>query len=241
MQQAEPRVAGVDGCRSGWFVVVQQLTSGAVDHHTVADFAAVLELCRGVEALAIDIPIGLMDTVEKGGRPVDRLARERLKPHRASSVFSPPCRPALACLTYEEAAAVTRSLSSSAATLTLQSFGLFPKLREVDALMTPRLQAWVHEVHPELCFAQMNGGLALELSKKKPAGQEMRIALLERAGFDITGRTVRRLARGGVNRTDVLDAYACCWTAARMARNAAERLSSGSDRDSRGLRMELWV
>lgn len=234
-------VAGVDGCRAGWFVVIQRLESGKVEHRTLPDFAGVLDVCAGATALAIDIPIGLMDTVDRGGRPIDRQVRDRLKPYRASSVFSPPCRPALACETYEQAAIATRLHSKTGRSLTRQSFGLFPKLREVDELMTPARQATVHEVHPELCFARMNQDRPLEVSKKKVAGQEVRVDLLRTAGFDVTGATVRRLAIGGVDRTDVLDAYAACWTAARIARGRAERVGSEPDVDSRGLRMEMWV
>lgn len=234
-------VAGADGCRAGWFVVIQHLDSGKVEHRTLPDFRSVLKVCAGASALAIDIPIGLMDTAERGGRLIDRQVRDRLKPHRTSSVFSPPCRPALVCDTYEEAVNATRLRSKTGRSLTLQSFGLFPKLREVDELMTPARQDTVHEVHPELCFARMNQNLPLELSKKRVAGQEARVDLLRAAGFEITGVTVKRLAKGGVDRTDVLDAHAACWTAARIARGQAERVGGKSEVDSRGLRMEMWV
>jgi predicted RNase H-like nuclease len=234
-------VAGADGCRAGWFAVLRDLESGATSHHVAPDFAQLLQVCSGVVALALDMPIGLMDCVEKGGRPVDRLARERLKPHRTSSVFSPPCRAALACETYEEALGVTQAHSAAGRGLTLQSFGLFPKLREVDGLMTPELQQLVREAHPELCFAGMNGGRPLEVSKQKPGGQEVRLRLLAAAGFDMAVRSVRRAARGGVGRVDVLDAYACCWTAGRIARGEAERLAGEPGVDARGLWMELWV
>ena len=234
-------VAGADGCKSGWFVVVRDLASGAVSHHSAADFAGVLELCDGVAALAVDMPIGLMDRVERGGRPADRLARERLKPHRASSVFSPPCRAALRYRTYEGAAAATRARSAESAGLTQQSFGLFPKLREVDALMTSERQKVVREVHPELCFAVMNGGRPLDLSKKTPEGQALRVDLLGAAGFDISSKSVKKLSVAGVGRVDVIDAYATCWTAARIARGEAEQLIGVPARDARGLRMELWV
>jgi predicted RNase H-like nuclease len=234
-------VAGADGCRAGWFVVLEHLESGKTEHFTARSFAALVERCAGALAIGVDMPIGLLDTVEKGGRPVDRLARERLKPYRSSSVFSPPCRPALACRTYEEAAAVTRSLSASGQALTLQSFGLFPKLREVDEAMSAERQRVVHEVHPELSFARMNGGLPLELSKQKREGQDARLELLRASGFEISATSVKRMAKAGVGRIDALDAHAVCWTAARIARGEAERLGEDSGVDARGLRMELWV
>jgi predicted RNase H-like nuclease len=238
--RVEAFVAGADGCHAGWFVVIQYLESGKTEHLTAPDFAAVLEACSGAQALGVDIPIGLPDRVEKGGRPADRLARELLKPYRSSSVFSAPCRPALACQTYEKAAAVTRARSAAGQSLTRQSFGLFPKLREVDALMTAERQRTVHEVHPELSFARMNGGRPLEVSKQHREGQDLRTELLQGAGFEISSTSVKRMAKAGVGRIDVLDAHAVCWTAARIARGEGERLGRDTDVDKRGLRMEMW-
>ncbi len=233
-------VAGADGCRAGWFVVVQDIESGKTDHLVAPSFAGVLELCSGAGVIAVDMPIGLPDRVEKGGRLVDREAREFLKPHRSSSVFSPPCRPALVCQTYEEAAAVTRALSATGRSLTRQSFGLFPKLREVDDSMTPERQRQVREAHPEVSFARMSGGRPLEVSKRQREGQDARIELLRDAGFEISSPSVKKMARAGVGRIDVLDAHAVCWTAARVARDQAERLGRDTDVDSRALRMEMW-
>ncbi|MCZ7665151.1 MAG: DUF429 domain-containing protein [Thermoleophilia bacterium] len=235
-----PVVAGVDGCKAGWFVVKQRLGTEKVEHHVVSDFAQVLELCREVSVLAIDIPIGLLDIVEDTGRPVDRLARGILSPHRASSVFPAPCRPALAHHTYEEAAAATRALSAKGRSLTRQSFGLFPKLREVDGLMTPERQAVVREVHPELCFATMNGDRPMVESKTNQEGQRQRISLLREAGFVSIEETVSSLSGKGVRIDDILDAHACCWTAARIVRAEADRIPEEPTTDSRGLRMEMW-
>ena len=220
---------------------MRSVETGETTYHTCSDFDALLKTCGGATVLAIDIPIGLPEQAERGGRPVDRLAREYLKPYRSSSVFSPPCRPTLAAGTYEEAAAITRACSSSGSSLTQQAFGLLPKLREVDELMTPDVQRWVREVHPELCFALMNEDRPLKISKKEPAGQELRVKLLRGAGFDISAKTVKRLAKAGVGRVDVLDAFAACWTAGRIARGQADHLGGGLDIDSHGLRMEMWV
>jgi len=76
----------------------------------------------------------------------------------------------------------------------------------------------------------MNNDWPLEVGKKRPAGREARISLLRAAGFEISSRTVRRAAKAGVGQTDVLDAYAACWTAARIARNQAERLGDALHR-----------
>lgn len=237
-------VVGADGCRGGWFVVTQNLRTGETEHHTVSDFAGLLDVCAGAEVVAVDIPIGLLDGVEEGGRRgrrVDDLARDRLKPHRTCCVFSAPLRPAIACQTYEEAVAATQAHSPKGCSLNKQAFGLFPKLREVDTLMTPDRQEKVREVHPELCFARMNNDSPLLEGKKKPGGRTRRIELLRNVGFELSAESVSKLAKKGVRRDDVLDAYAACWTAGRIAQRTAERLGEDLDVDSRGLRMEMWI
>ena len=236
-------VAGADGCRTGWFVVIQNLRTGETEHHTVPDFASLLCACGGADVIAVDIPIGLLEDIEEGGRRcrgVDDLARARLKPYRTCCVFSAPLRPAIACETYEEAVAATQAHSSKDCSLSKQAFGLFRKLREVDALMTPEGQARVREVHPELCFAHMNNDSPLLEGKKTPEGRALRIELLRTAGFEISDESVSKLAKHGVGRDDVLDAYAACWTAGRIARGQATCLGEGSAPDARGLRMEMW-
>src|SRR6266700_814257 len=81
-------VAGVDGCRAGWLVVHGGRAA------VCTDFAEVLTALPDDAVVAVDMPIGLVDEHEPGGRAVDRAARARLGAKR-SSVFSPPPRCAL--------------------------------------------------------------------------------------------------------------------------------------------------
>ncbi|MCE5253080.1 MAG: DUF429 domain-containing protein [Actinomycetia bacterium] len=240
MNRAGVVVAGVDGCRAGWFVVVRYLETERVKHYVAPDFREVLDGCDGASVIAVDIPIGLLDSVEEGGRPADRYARKLLGRPRSSSVFSPPCRPALTSETYEQAAAATRARSVKGRSLTRQSFHLFRKLREVDALMTPERQEVVREAHPELSFAAMNGGHALVERKIRAEGRRLRIELLRAAGFASLEELPSASAGKDVNVDDVLDAYVCCWTAMRIARGDAERIPENPTRDPRGLLMEMW-
>ena len=119
-------VAGVDGCRTGW-VVCRRDADGSLDISVVKTFA---EACEGLSILAVDMPIGLTDT-PRPGRACEGEARA-LMPGKASSVFPTPCRPALACTTHAEANAASRKLGLG---LNQQTFHLFPKMREIDALL----------------------------------------------------------------------------------------------------------
>jgi predicted RNase H-like nuclease len=139
-------IAGVDGCPAGWFVVLVELgkSTSQDEHHVCASLREVLDLEPKPSIIAVDIPIGLLDEPREGGREVDKEARRLLGTPKRSSVFTPPTRPALVSATYEVA-------QSFGAGMSHQAFGILPKIREVDQLMTPEVQETVREIHPELC------------------------------------------------------------------------------------------
>lgn len=221
-------VAGADGCRTGW-VVCRREGDGALDIAVVETLA---EACEGLSVLAVDMPIGLVDS-PRPGRACEREARALL-PGKTSSVFPTPCRPALDCATHAEANALSKTLGVG---LTRQTFHLFPKMREVDALLrgNETLRSIVHEAHPELAFARMNAGQPVLSRKRRPEGFAERLALLARHGFPWEPRSLP-----GAARDDVLDAMAVCRTALLIAQGAARRLGPGRERDRHGLPMNIW-
>lgn len=221
-------VAGADGCRTGW-VVCRRDDDGVLDIRVVKTLA---EACEGLSILAVDMPIGFVD-VPRPPRACEVAAR-KLLPGKASSVFPTPCRPALDCITHAEANALSKSLGIG---LNRQTFHLFPKMREVDALMRGdmSLHSIVREAHPELAFARMNGGKPVLSKKRKPEGFAERLDLLAQHGFNWTPQTI-----SGAARDDVLDAIAVCRTAMLIAKGAAMRLGPEHERDRYGLPMNIW-
>ena len=226
--------AGVDGCPAGWFVVCVAPQTREIVVRLCASFDAVLALRPRPDLIAIDIPIGLLDERQIGGRECDRLARCRL-PGRASSVFSPPVRGLLGATRYSQ----VRGHG-----LSIQAFGIVAKIREVDRLMTPDLQQRVYEAHPELAFRSL-AGAPLRHSKKIPAGREERLQALERlASFravrDLLDTVATRYRRSQLALDDCLDACVLAWLAGRIATGAAQRLPAQPPLDAKGLRMEIW-
>jgi predicted RNase H-like nuclease len=221
-------VAGADGCRTGW-VICRRQADGALDIRVVKTLA---EACEGLSILAVDMPIGFVD-LPRPGRACEGEAR-RLLPGKAGSVFPTPCRPALACLTHAEANATSRKLGMG---VNQQTFHLFPKMREVDALLRqkPALLDIVLEAHPELAFARMNGGKPVLSKKRQPDGYDERLRLLRKHGFKTT---IERLP--GSARDDILDAMAVCRTATLIAAGKATRLGPAEARDRFGLPMNIW-
>lgn len=234
-------VAGTDGCRIGWFVVLRNVRSGAVRCRSVPAFEALFDLSEEPAQIGIDVIIGLPDAPRKGGRACDRQARQLLGWPRSSSVFSPPAQVALARTSYDEALQSNREQSPDGVGISKQAFHLFPKLRAVDARMTPARQERVREVHPELAFFAMNDDTPLRHSKHTDEGQHEREHLLREQGFPEIATVLGTQACREVTRDDILDAHAVCWTAQRLHRGTAQRLPEEEPpRNAKGLRMEIW-
>src|SRR5579884_4014052 len=164
-------VAGVDGCRAGWVVVLGSVYTAQHCAYVVPHFQAVVALGQELGVIAVDVPIGLLSTAKKGGRDCEVRARALLG-QRGSSVFSSPTRAALAVFrrggTYQQVAAANRGGNATAPGLSRQTYGIMSKIAEVDALLigNPALRNIVYEVHPELCFREANGGTPMTASKK---------------------------------------------------------------------------
>ena len=237
-------VAGVDGCPAGWLVVLRDIDGGSVPSaRIVPPFAEVLALPEAPAVIAIDIPIGLPERSGIGGRQADIEARSRLGA-RQSSVFAVPARAAVMETEYRAACAVALAHSDPPRKVSKQTFNLFPKMREVDALMSPAKQSRVFECHPETAFWAMNAEKPLDQPKKAKSrphlpGLALRRDLLAAAGFPrlFLEETAFRTRQAGPD--DFLDACACAWSALRIYNGTAHCFPINPPLDARGLRQEI--
>jgi predicted RNase H-like nuclease len=236
-------VAGADGCRGGWFCVLRQADPPFREQAFVAkNIGGLLDHPSAPAIIAIDIPIGLPE--DGASRGCDLAARRLLGP-RAASVFLVPARGAFGAADYAAACAAARAASDPPRAISKQMFHLFPKIRELDGLMTPALQARVFECHPEAAFFMMNGRGILQEPKKRGGrvhgpGLDLRRRLLAAQGFSeaFLSEAMNR-SGGGAGADDFLDACACAWTAARIFRGEAIRFPDTPPLDIKGLRMEI--
>lgn len=194
--------------------------------------------------LAVHLPIGLLDHAQPGGRQCDRAARKVLGSGRRSSIFSAPSRDVLDAATHAEANARSKAGSSSGIGVSLQTFNITGKVREVDdALRSGRASLdRVREVHPELAFWEMGSRGLMPPSKKTTAGIQERRRLLEGTGWFTGldfGEVLARFPRRDVGRDDILDAAAACWSAGRLARSQEKRVPDRPPKDSHGLVMQI--
>ena len=221
-------VAGVDGCRAGWVVVLAQKRNSGTHLLSVKlckRFEEVLYLSPKPQMIVADIPIGLLETPEPGGRKCDQEARRLLGP-RKTSVFSPPAR----------------NQEKTTIGLSKQSIGIRPKIFEVDRLMTPVLQATVLESHPELAFRALTDE-PMKFNKKTNQGKDERLRAVGKVFPGITQdwqNGLRAFSRRQIAPDDLLDAYVLAWTALRIVEKKAQRVPADPPIDSNGLRMEIW-
>jgi predicted RNase H-like nuclease len=238
------RVAGVDGCKAGWVAVMRKLDDPAsLTLRVFSSFTEIVSLEPQLKIIAVDMPIGLPGRIGPNGRGPEKAARKHLG-ERQSSVFTVPSRTAVYEDDYRRACDTAMATSEPPKKVSKQCFHLFPKIREVDALITPELEARVHEVHPELAFWRLNGEAEMSLPKKvksraNPDGLDQRRDLLVSKGLprDFLDQKPPR----GCGRDDLLDAAVNSLIAERIFRGEAEPFPKDFLRDERGLRMAIWA
>ncbi len=232
-------VVGLDGCRQGWLGAVWQGPGHAPSAIFLKSlYEAELELPSNTVVIAVDIPLGLLDSTVPGGRPCDRQARKLLGP-RASSVFSPPAKESLLATNYEEANRFNRESGPEGTGLSKQSFAIFPKL--IDAEKSIARSHWLRdriiEVHPELCFTAMACS-PLKNAKKKAPGKDERRIWLRNSKFENLETFESNARKLGAAVDDSLDACAAAWTAWRHADGTAVCLPS--DATGPNFSMRIW-
>lgn len=244
-------VAGVDGCKAGWVAVIRRDAGTMPEAMVFSAFSELLAALPDDAIVAVDMPIGLPDFSGRGGRGPEALVRPLLG-QRQSSVFSIPSRAAVYADTAEftdldawyaahrRASEVAFKTSEPPRGVSIQAFGIFSKIREIDALMVerPAMRERVIESHPEVAFWRLNDERAMSLPKKikgrvNPDGMEERKALLARVGHE--RGFLDRVPPRGAAEDDFLDACAMMLVADRHRRNETRSFPTPPGRDSYGI------
>lgn len=228
------KVAGVDGCPGGWLVV--RVTTGpklrfAGEPCVVKTFNELIETTKDCAAVGVDIPIGLSE--DQYWRDADLAARELLGARR-NAVFAAPIRAVLGAESHPDAC--ERSERITGKRISIQAYNILDKIEDANSAMKPDLQKRIVEVHPEVCFLALNDSKPMAYKKKRVVGRIERLEALSRWFSDDLANIA---APPGAARDDFLDACAAAWTAARVAREEAERLPQEPPLNARGLRMEI--
>jgi predicted RNase H-like nuclease len=164
-------LAGVDACRGGWIAAFVQPAGDEASVRVAPCFADVLATPEAPAVVAVDMPIGLPERARHGGRAAESAVRPLLGARR-SSLFPIPSRQAVFSepgpfadsraryAAHQRACAIAQATSDPARRITIFAFAIFPKIREVDAVLQSdrSLTRRVFETHPELAFCRLNEG-----------------------------------------------------------------------------------
>ena len=243
-------LVGVDGCPGGWIAVWRQ-GGGEPSVRVFPAFAELIDAVSEDAIVAVDMPIGLPEFSSRGGRGPEALVRPLLGP-RQSSVFSIPSRAAVYAETapfttveewyaaHRRASGIAMRTSDPPRGVSIQAFGIFPKIREIDTLLRERsvLRERIIESHPEVAFMLGNGGQPMLRPKKvkgmvNPDGMQERKALLCRHGYDRTFLDQRPPI--GAKPDDFLDAACMMLVADRIGRGQAVSFPDPPGRDAHGI------
>jgi predicted RNase H-like nuclease len=230
-------IAGVDGCKIGWLCMLKNTESGYLKSHVFRSIVDLLHRHPSLLIISIDIPIGLTDS---GARQCDIIARKLLGQPRGCSVFPAPIRPSLKAKSWEEANELSRSIDNKG--ITKQSWGIYPKIIEVDTTLyeNQQLRKIFKEVHPELSFMEWNRGAPIIQPKRKKIGKLIRSALVDRYFGSGAFQLVRReYLKKYVADDDINDAFAALWSAERIHKDIAKKIPDIPVYDSYGIEMVM--
>ncbi len=245
---------GVDGCKNGWIAVWRNHQGASVQVYSA--FATLLAAFPADATVAVDIPIGLPDQIVGAGREAEQCVRSLLL-GKSSSVFSVPSRKAVEAgmeywerykaklLPYSKAYDLTKQVACETSeppkSLSRQTFGILPKIAEVDRLLSTNtaLSKRVFESHPEHAFTVLNNGRPMAHPKKMPCGESERRKFLASQGFaaDFLSQSIPR----GAAVDDFLDACVMQLVAERLEKGEAMSYPSPPGRDRFDLPIAIHV
>jgi len=231
---------GADVCRKYWFTV-KLAGWGNCEVKRFSNIEELWKEYKDAELILLDIPIGLPHR-DYNVRSCDIEARKLLVKRR-SSVFPAPYRRAVYSDNYKRASKINKEEIGRG--LSLQTWGIIPKIKEVDQLLRndKTARARIREIHPEVCFWALNGKRPMEYSKKEKdqKGIQERKSVLISVYPDseaIFECAERKYPRKEVARDDILDALVAAVTAYK-GRQGLKSIPEVSEFDSHGLPMEM--
>ena len=227
------KTAGIDGCKAGWILISFDEDP---EYKILRTNEELKQELTEADLTFIDMPIGLED--EDYTRKCDELLRKKLGADYASSVFSPPIRPALHAPSYVEAS--MQSYEYTEKKLTIQAWNITPKIRVLDQFLSEdaELSKKVLESHPELLFMNLNGGMIYQ-KKNTKKGLRHRLDLVkehEPIAADFFREIKEEYRRNEVEEDDIVDAMVLALAAKWSPEKGIKTLPEEPEFDSAGLR-----
>lgn len=225
---------GVDGCKGGWVAAI--IEDGELQLRRYEKIRDITDHHPGFDAFLIDMAIGLPES-EKDLRP-EKEARSLLK-ERSATVFNVPSRQAV----YAKGEELQKKTNTSVLgkSLSKQSIGIIPKIRELDEFLDEHqeYQNLICESHPELCFARLNADI-LTSKKSGTFGFDERLRILSEYLLPEDIQGLRDQAKAlQCKPDDIIDAVCLAVVAAFKAKGLCESIPEEPQKDARGLLMQM--
>ncbi len=221
MDKTKIKIAGVDGCKAGWIAIKHTIGTGFFEPVLFLSFDLLCIGLKDYDVIAVDMPVVLSTSPS---RFCDIQARKLLA-KRASTIFSAPPKQILAAKTYQEANTLSKTLFDKG--ISKQAWFLFPKIQQVQKCLkeNPRIANQLFECHPELSFKALNQEQVMLNSKKTKLGKMLRSQLIEEAfEVDLERNFLNTFLKRDVADDDIIDAFACLWTARRLSKGGADSI-----------------
>lgn len=230
-------LAGVDGCKAGWAVVLYD--GNRFDFHVYSTIRDLVKEYSNITRILIDIPIGL-GSQKSGFRDIEQLLRKEL-PGRSSTIFNPPCREVLTITDYHKANRVNRMICDKG--LSIQAFNITPKIRQIDSYLHSRGSGpELVESHPEICFRYLNSSKSVLLTKKSTnEGYLERLEIMEdyvKGSSALLEKWSRATKKSRVKKDDIVDAFCLC-VANLQGANNLKYLVGNLKRDDLGIEIKV--
>ena len=213
-----PTIIGLDGCSAGWVSASKNLKTNKVELRLFDRLEQINQIYDDPKIIAIDMPVIL----QNGPRSVDQKARKLLG-RRASTIFSAPAKDALIKNDYTLASAENFKLTGKK--LSVQSFNLFPKIREVQSFLKNNPKTNIFESHPELAFMNLNNNQVLSQKKKDKEGFQIRVKLINKRFKNFRFDRYRSLyPKKFVKDDDILDAFVTLHVGLKIYNKSSEMI-----------------
>ncbi|MEK9714882.1 MAG: DUF429 domain-containing protein, partial [Methylophilaceae bacterium] len=139
------------------------------------------------------------------------------------TIFSAPAKDALIKNDYILASAENFKLTGKK--LSVQSFNLFPKIREVQSFLKTHPKINIFESHPELAFMNLNNNQVLSQKKKDKEGFEIRAKLINKIFKNFRFDRYRALyPKKFVKDDDILDAFVTLHVGLKLYNKSSEMI-----------------
>lgn len=238
------KYVGVDGYEKKWLATIID-GSQSCEFRVYDSIEPLWAAQRDASLILIDIPIGLRESGDQE-RLCDKEARDKLGGNRGRgrSVFRVPCRQAVNATTYEKASAINKKITTKK--MSCQTWGITPLIKQVDKFLieNKRARTKIRESHPELCFAMLNKGKAMQHPKSNKEVRDK--AINERISVLCSvypmAQTVIHKAFSDFNREaikdDILDALVLAVTAS-FGKDNLKSLPEKPEIDNKSLPMQM--